>query len=71
MITQLIAGELLVSVEIEAARTQTYIHCHNCPVMTDATEAFFNRTPPERYLDEWQQVLEATPKAPKQVAGVF
>ena len=31
--------------------------------MTDAAEAFFNRTPPEGYLDEWQQVLEAPPKS--------
>ncbi|MEO1992565.1 MAG: chemotaxis protein CheW [Pirellulales bacterium] len=42
---------------------KTYIHCRNCPVMTDAAEAFFNRTPPEGYLDEWQQVLEATPES--------
>ena len=39
---------------------ETYIHCRNCPVMADAAEAFFNRAPPEGYLDEWRQVLETT-----------
>ncbi len=39
---------------------ETYIHCRNCPVMADAAEAFFNRTPPEGYLDEWRHVLETT-----------
>ena len=38
----------------------TYIHCRNCPVMADAAEAFFNRAPPEGYLDEWRRVLETT-----------
>ena len=41
---------------------ETYIHCRNCPVMADAAEAFFNRAPPEGYLDEWRQVLETTPE---------
>ena len=39
---------------------ETYIHCRNCPVMADAAEAFFNRAPPEGYLDEWRRVLETT-----------
>jgi len=30
--------------------------------MADAAEAFFNRAPPEGYLDEWRQVLETTPE---------
>jgi len=37
----------------------TFIHCRNCPVMTDAAVAFFDRTPPDGYLDEWREVLEA------------
>ena len=41
---------------------ETYIHCRNCPVMADAAEAFFNRAPPDGYLDEWRQVLETTPE---------
>ena len=39
---------------------ETYSHCRNCPVMADAAEAFFNRAPPEGYLDEWRRVLETT-----------
>jgi len=41
---------------------ETYIHCRNCPVMADAAEAFFNRAPPDGYLDEWRRVLETTPE---------
>jgi chemotaxis-related protein WspD len=37
----------------------TFIHCRNCPVMTDAAVAFFDRPPPDGYLDEWREVLEA------------
>ena len=36
----------------------TFIHCRNCPVMTDAAAAFFDRPPPRGYLDEWREVLE-------------
>ena len=36
----------------------TFIHCRNCPVMTDAAAAFFDRPPPHGYLDEWREVLE-------------
>ena len=39
---------------------ETYIHCRNCPVMANAAEAFFNRAPPDGYLDEWRRVLETT-----------
>ena len=41
---------------------ETYIHCRNCPVMANAAEAFFNRAPPDGYLDEWRRVLETTPE---------
>ena len=43
---------------------ETYIHCRNCPVMADAAEAFFNRAPPEGYLDDGNKFLEQPPKAP-------
>jgi chemotaxis-related protein WspD len=36
-----------------------FIHCRNCPVMSDAAAAFFDRPPPAGYLDEWREVLEA------------
>jgi chemotaxis-related protein WspD len=28
-------------------------HCRNCPVFTAAARTFFDRPPPEGYLDEW------------------
>lgn len=33
------------------------VHCRNCPVFASAARAFFDRTAPEGYLDEWSDRL--------------
>lgn len=35
-----------------------FIHCRNCPVLADAARTFFDREPPEGYLESWSRVLE-------------
>jgi len=35
-----------------------FIHCRNCPVLADAARGFFDRPPPEGYLDAWRAILE-------------
>lgn len=35
-----------------------YIHCRNCPVMAAAARTFFDRVPPEGYLESWGGILE-------------
>ena len=37
---------------------ETYIHCRNCPVLAEAARTFFDREPPEGYLEEWSRILE-------------
>jgi len=37
---------------------ETYIHCRNCPVLAEAARTFFDREPPEGYLEEWSKILE-------------
>ena len=54
--------EIGVSGDRSCPELETYIHCRNCPVMADAAEIFFNREPPEGYLEEWQDVLETPPE---------
>ena len=54
--------EIGVSGDRSCPELETYIHCRNCPVMADAAEIFFNRKPPEGYLEEWQHVLETPPE---------
>src|SRR5581483_1899820 len=29
------------------------VHCHNCPVFSDAGRRFLDSLPPDGYLDEW------------------
>jgi len=41
---------------------QTHVHCRNCPVYSSAARAFFDREPPEGYLEGWTRVL-ASPEA--------
>ena len=54
--------EIGVSGDRSCPELETYIHCRNCPVMANAAEVFFNRKPPEGYLEEWQHVLETPPE---------
>ncbi len=54
--------EIGVSGDRSCSELETYIHCRNCPVMADAAEIFFNRKPPEGYLEEWRHVLETPPE---------
>ncbi|MFM8434763.1 MAG: chemotaxis protein CheW [Planctomycetia bacterium] len=37
---------------------ETYVHCRNCPVLAEAARTFFDREPPEGYLEEWSRILE-------------
>lgn len=37
---------------------ETYIHCRNCPVLAEAARSFFDREPPEGYLEDWTRILE-------------
>jgi len=37
---------------------EAYIHCRNCPVLAEAARTFFDREPPEGYLEEWSRILE-------------
>jgi chemotaxis-related protein WspD len=36
---------------------ETYVHCRNCPVLAEAARTFFDREPPEGYLEEWSRIL--------------
>lgn len=36
----------------------TFIHCRNCPVLTEAARTFFERAAPTGYLDDWRAILE-------------
>jgi chemotaxis-related protein WspD len=36
-----------------------HIHCRNCPVYESAAKAFFDRSAPEGYLEEWARQLSA------------
>jgi chemotaxis-related protein WspD len=35
----------------------TAIHCRNCPTFASAARAFFDRPAPDRYLDEWAELV--------------
>lgn len=49
-----------------------YIHCRNCPVMAAAARTFFDRVPPEGYLEGWGGLLEETVTAAEtEVASVL
>jgi chemotaxis-related protein WspD len=37
---------------------EAVIHCRNCPVLADAARTFFDRGPPQGYLEEWRAILE-------------
>jgi len=37
---------------------EIFIHCRNCPVLAEAARTFFDREPPEGYLEEWSRILE-------------
>jgi chemotaxis-related protein WspD len=37
---------------------KAFIHCRNCPVLADAARTFFDRGPPEGYLESWRTILE-------------
>ena len=37
---------------------ETYVHCRNCPVLAEAARTFFDREPPDGYLEEWSRILE-------------
>jgi chemotaxis-related protein WspD len=37
---------------------ETFIHCRNCPVLAEAARTFFDREPPEGYLESWSRILE-------------
>lgn len=51
---------------------ETHIHCRNCPVMAAAARTFFDRIPPEGYLEDWGGLLEETVTAAEtQVASVL
>ena len=39
---------------------EVYIHCRNCPVMAAAARTFFDRVPPDGYLEGWGGLLEET-----------
>jgi len=34
-----------------------HVHCRNCPVFGSAARGFFDRPPPEGYLDDWAEFL--------------
>lgn len=36
-----------------------FIHCRNCPVLAEAARSFFDREPPEGYLETWSEILQA------------
>ncbi|MBX7103882.1 MAG: chemotaxis protein CheW [Gemmataceae bacterium] len=38
------------------------VHCHNCPVFTDAGRRFLNSPSPPGYLEEWTERLAASPQ---------
>lgn len=40
---------------------ETFIHCRNCPVLAEAARSFFDRPPPEGYLESWSEILEEPP----------
>jgi len=42
---------------------EVHIHCRNCPVMAAAARTFFDRPPPEGYLESWGGILEETVEA--------
>ena len=35
-----------------------FIHCRNCPVLAEAARSFFDREPPEGYLETWSEILQ-------------
>lgn len=35
-----------------------FIHCRNCPALAAAARTFFDREPPEGYIDSWRTLLE-------------
>ena len=35
----------------------SFVHCRNCPVFATAARSFFDRPPPEGYLDLWSRLL--------------
>lgn len=49
-----------------------HVHCRNCPVMAAAARTFFDRVPPEGYLEGWGGILEETATAGEtEVASVL
>ncbi len=36
---------------------KTFIHCHSCPVYSDAGRTLFNREVPQQYLEDWTNIL--------------
>ncbi|NDC54498.1 MAG: purine-binding chemotaxis protein CheW [Planctomycetia bacterium] len=36
----------------------TFIHCRNCPVLAEAARTFFDREPPQGYLEAWSRIIE-------------
>lgn len=37
---------------------ESFIHCRNCPVLAEAARTFFDREPPEGYLETWSEILQ-------------
>lgn len=35
-----------------------FIHCRNCPALAAAARTFFDREPPDGYIDAWRTILE-------------
>lgn len=35
-----------------------FIHCRNCPVLAEAARSFFDREPPDGYLETWSEILQ-------------
>ena len=42
---------------------ERFIHCRNCPVLTEAARGFFDRPAPPGYLDAWRAILEEPEEA--------
>jgi len=39
----------------------TFIHCHNCPVYSEAGRSLFNREVSPEYLEDWTKIIAETP----------